>query len=125
MENFKRQLDCLLVKLDYITVTKFWDTSGQTDIGNKEIDLRIKNLLSSENILNNRQIAADIEEKLANQGEVLRGGISRIYLSLSNKWKPWHRAINSWPRNLRTALEKHFRYQWNCKQQRIAKLPKL
>ena len=41
-----------------------------------------------------------------NQGEVLRGGISRIYLSLLNKWKPCHGAINSWPRNLRTALEK-------------------
>ena len=80
-------------------------------MGNKEIDLRKKNLLSWQNILNSRQIAADIEEKLANQGEVLRGGISRIYLSLSNKWKPWHGAINSWPRNLRTAVEKYFRFQ--------------
>ena len=34
--------------------------------------------MSWENILNNRQIAADTEEKVANQGEVLRGGISRI-----------------------------------------------
>ena len=25
---------------------KFWDASGQTDVGNEEIDLRIKNLLS-------------------------------------------------------------------------------
>ena len=33
----------------------------------------MKNLLSWQNILNSRQIAADIEEKLANQGEVLRG----------------------------------------------------
>ena len=53
------------------------------DIGNEETDLRIKNVLSWQNILNNRQIVADIEEKRANQGEVLRGGISRIYFSLS------------------------------------------
>ena len=67
--------------------------------------------MSWQNILNNRQIAADTEEKLANQGEVLRGRISRIYLSLSNKWKPYHGAINSRPRNLRTAMEKNFRFQ--------------
>ena len=81
------------------------------DVGNEEIDLRLKKMLSWQNILNNKQIAADIEGKLANQGEVLRGGISRIYLSLSNKWKPCHGAINSRPRYLRTALEKYFRFQ--------------
>ena len=36
------------------------------DGGNEESDFRIKNLLSWQNILSNRQIAADIEEKLAN-----------------------------------------------------------
>ena len=55
------------------------------DIGNEETDLRIKNVLPWQNILSNRQIAADIEEKRANQGEVLRGGISRIYFSLSKQ----------------------------------------
>ena len=35
--------------------------------------------MSWQNILNSTQIAADIEEKFANQGEVLRGGIS-LYL---------------------------------------------
>ena len=54
--------------------------------------------------------------KITNQGKVLRGGISRIDISISSKWKPCHGAINSWPRNLRTALEKYFRFQWNCKQ---------
>ena len=88
----------------------------ERDVGNEETDFRIKNLLSWQNILSNRQIAADIEEKWANQGEVLRRGISPIYLSSSNKWKPCHGAINSQPRNLRTALEKYFRFQWNCKQ---------
>ena len=48
----------------------FWDASGQTDVGHEEIDLRIKNLLSWQDILNDRQIAPDIEEKLANQGKV-------------------------------------------------------
>ena len=47
-----------------------------------------KKLLSWQNIWNSRQIAAYIEEKIANQGEVLRGGNSSIYLSLSNTWKP-------------------------------------
>ena len=61
----------------------------------------------------------DIEKKLANQGEVLRGGISRIYLSLSNKWKPCHGAINSQPRYLRTTLEKYFRFKRNFEQLRI------
>ena len=91
----------------------------EQDVGNEETDFRIKNLLSWQNILSNRQIAADIEEKWANQGEVLRRGISPIYLSSSNKWKPCHGAINSWPRNLRTALEKYFQFQWICKQLRI------
>ena len=49
-------------------------------------------MLSWQNILGSRQIVADIEEKLDNQGEVLRtrGGISCIHLSLSSKWKPCH-----------------------------------
>ena len=40
-------------------------------------------MLSWQNILNNRQIAADIKEKLAHQEEVLREEINSIYLSLS------------------------------------------
>ena len=91
----------------------------EQDVGNEETDFRIKNLLSWQNILSNRQIAADIEEKWANQREVLRGGISRIYLSLANKWKSCYGDINSRPRNLRAALEKYFRFKWICKQLRI------
>ena len=111
------------MKLDCITVTYSNKNSemlqDEQDVGNEETDFRIKSLLSWQNILSNRQIAADIEEKEANQGEILRWGISPIYLSSSNKWKPCHGAINSRPRNLRTALEKYFRFQWNCKQLRI------
>ena len=92
---------------------------GKRDVGNEETDFRIKYLLYWQNIFSNRQIAADIEEKWASQGGVLRRGISPIYLSSSNKWRPCHGAINSRPRNLRTALEKYFRFQWNCKQPRI------
>ena len=89
------------------------------DVGNEETDFTIQSLLSSQVILSNRQIAADIEEKWVNQGDVLRRGISPIYRSSSNKWKPCHGAINSRSRNLRAALEKYFRFQWNCKQLRI------
>ena len=38
-------------------------------VGNEETDFRIKNLLSWQNILSNRRIAADTEEKWANQGK--------------------------------------------------------
>ena len=61
------------------------------------------------------KIAADIEENWANQGGVLHRGISPIYLSSSNEWKPCHETINSRPRNLKMALEKFFRFQWNWK----------
>ena len=91
----------------------------ERDVGNEETDSRIKNLFPWQNILSNWQIAADIEEKWASQGEVLRRGISLIYLFSSNKWKLCHGAINSRPHNLRTALEKYFRFQLNCKQLRI------
>ena len=87
----------------------------EQDLENQETDFRIKNFLSWQNILSNRQIAADIEEKWASPSS----RISPNYLSSSNKWKPCHGIINSWPRNLRTALEKYFRFQWNCKQLRI------
>ena len=55
--------------------------------------------------------STDIREKLSNEGEVLctLGGISCIHLSLSTKWKPCQGAI-SWPGNLRTALERYFRF---------------
>ena len=35
----------------------------EPDVGNEETDFRIKKLSSWQNILSNRQIAADIEEK--------------------------------------------------------------
>ena len=35
----------------------------ERDVGNEEIDFRIKSLLSWQNILSNKQIAAAIEEK--------------------------------------------------------------
>ena len=36
---------------------------NERDVGNEETDCRIKKLLSWQNILSNRQIAADVEEK--------------------------------------------------------------
>ena len=35
----------------------------EQDLGHEETDFRMKNLLSWQNILSNRQTAADIEEK--------------------------------------------------------------
>ena len=35
----------------------------ERDVKNEKTDFRVKNLLSWQNILSNRQIAADIEEK--------------------------------------------------------------
>ena len=78
----------------------------ERDVGNQETDFRMKNFLSLQNILSNRQIAVDIGEKLSNPEEALHRGISPIYLSSSNKYKPSYGAINSRPLNLRTALEK-------------------
>ena len=39
----------------------------EQDVENEGTDFRIKNLLSWQNILSNRQFAADTEEKWANQ----------------------------------------------------------
>ena len=47
-------------------------------------------------------------KKIANREKTLCGGISRIYLSFSNIWKPCHGAINIRLRNLRTALKNTF-----------------
>ena len=74
-------------------------------MGSEGTDLRQKNLWSWPDILNSRQVAAVTEENLANQQEVLCRGISCIYLSLSNKWKACHKAINSRPSHLRMTLE--------------------
>ena len=51
------------MKLDCITVTKILMLQDKQDVGTEETDFRVKNLLSWQNILSNRQIAADIEEK--------------------------------------------------------------
>ena len=56
---------------------------------------------------------------MSQKGKVLCGGISRIDLSLSNKWKTCHGAINSRSRNLRAALVKYFRFHLNFKQLRV------
>ena len=45
-----------------ITVTYSEILQDEQDVENEETDFRTKDLLSWQNILNNRQIAADIEE---------------------------------------------------------------
>ena len=105
--------------MDHITVKKigkYFRTNGCRKWRNR---FKIEKFVVLADILNSRQTTAGTAEKLANQGKVIRGGISRIYLSLSNEWKPCHQAINSRSRNLRMALEKYFRFHWNCKQLRV------
>ena len=46
----------------------------------EKIDLKWKKVLPRQIIWNSRQITADIEETLANRGDVLRRAISRIYI---------------------------------------------
>ena len=50
------------MKLDCITLKKNEMLQDEQDVRNEETDFRIKNLLSWQNILSNRQTAADIEE---------------------------------------------------------------
>ena len=56
-----------------------------------------------------RQIAANIEEKWADQGKDLRGGISRIYLASSKQ-------METIPRSHK---QQYFWFHWNCRQLRI------
>ena len=90
----------------------------EQDVGNEETDFRIKICC-----LGRIFWAADKLQQIQKENEPVKeksfhGGISRTYLSLANKWKPCHGPRNSRPHNLRTALEKYFWFQWNCKQLR-------
>ena len=59
-----RTLAKSLVKLDCHYSNKNSEMlQDKQDVGNEETDFKIKNLLSWQNILSIRQIAADIEEK--------------------------------------------------------------
>ena len=105
------------MKLDCITVTKIlrcFRTSGCR----KWIRNRFKNkkFVVLAEYFEQQTNCSRYRRKISQSRRILCGGISRIYLSLSNKWKPCQGAINSRPRNLRTALEKYFRFQRNCKQ---------
>ena len=72
------------------------------EVGNEEMSL-----LSWQNILGSRQIAADLEEKLANQGEVFRTREESVTFTFYYQANGNHATE---PRNLRTALEKYFRF---------------
>ena len=99
------------MKLDCITVTKIlrcFRTSGCRKSRNRH---KNKKFVVLAEYFEQQTNCSRYRRKMSQStGEVFRRGISPIYLSSSNKWKP---------RNLRTALEKYFRFQWNCKQLRI------
>ena len=117
MESFRRQWN-----LDHITVTKLLVCLGAEGCRKWWNRFKLENSIVLAVYFQKQTDSANTEEKLLNQREVLLGGISHIYLCLSNKWKPYHGAINSWPGNLRAALEKYFRFHWNCKQLPTVKL---
>ena len=130
-QKFKKILFCMFPHVE--TFRRQWNvnhiyrkenskmTNGCMKWRNKRENLREKSFLSWQNIWNSRQITTDIKEKLGNKGGLSWRRIQSciIYLSLWNKWRPCHGAINSRPRNLRMALEKYFWFHWNCKQLRV------
>ena len=79
------------------------------DVGNEERH-KLEKLVVLADYLEQESDCNRYKRKLANQEEALHGGISRIYLSFSNIWKPCHRTINLWPHNLRMALTKIVRF---------------
>ena len=81
VENFRKQRN-----LDCITVTKSlkcFRTSGFRKWRNR---LKTEKFVVLAEYFEQQTDCSLYWRELANQGEVLRGGISRIYLSLSNKW---------------------------------------
>ena len=81
---------------------------------------KIENLLSWQNIFNSRQITADREKKPANQGKVLCGRISYVF-AFPYQTNGNHATEPSTVGHviLRMALERYFRFYWNCKQLRV------
>ena len=104
------------MKLDCITVTKILRCFRSNRCRKWRNRFKNKKFVALAEYFEQQQTAADVQEKLANQGEALHGGISHIYVSLWNKWKSCQGAIDSRLCNLRTTLKKHFQFQWNCKQ---------
>ena len=109
------------MKLDCINSNKNSEMlQDEQDVGAEEKDFRIKNLLSWQNILSNRQTAADIEEKMSqsrrspssrNQSYFLPFLIKQMEtMSLS------HKQSAAWSQN---GAGKTLRFQWDCKQPRI------
>ena len=105
------------MKLDYITITKI-PRCGQARCRKWKNRFQNKKCVVLAEYFEQKTNCSRYRRKMSHQGEVLHRGISPIYFSSSNNWKPCHGAINSRPRNLGTALEKYFRLQWNCKQLR-------
>ena len=105
------------MKLDCITVTKFWDASGWAGSRKWRKRFQNKGFVVLEEYFGLQTNCSRCRRKTSQI--YLFYLISPIYLFSSNKWKPCHGAINSRPLNLRTALQKYIRFQWNCKQLRI------
>ena len=96
------------MKLDCITVTKILRCFRSNRCRKWRNRFKNKKFVVLAEYFEQQQTAADVQEKLANQGEALHGGISHIYVSLWNKWKSCQGAIDS-----RLCTERHSKSTFN------------
>ena len=105
------------IRLHYIN--KNWDAARRTGCRKWRNRFQNKKFVILAEYFEQQTNCIRYRRKMSQSRNVLRWGMSPIYLSSCSKWKPCHWAINSRLRNLRTALKKYFRFQGNCKQLRI------
>ena len=115
MENFKRKwnLDCITVTKSLKCFQKNWCRKRRKTF-KKEIFVVLEEYFELQTDCNTYR-----REISKSRRSFSWRRISRIYISLSNKWKPSHGAINSRPRNFKNGTGKVFRFPWNCKQLRF------
>ena len=102
------------MKLDCITVTKILRCFRSNRCRKWRNRFKNKKFVVLAEYFEQQQTAADVQEKLANQGEALHGGISHICFLMKQMetMSRNHRQSTMY----RTTLKKHFQFQWNCKQ---------
>ena len=96
MENFRRKWN-----LDRITVTKIMKCIRKNWCSKRRKTFKIEKFVVLEEYFEQQTDCNRYRRKISKSRKSASWrGISRICISLSNKWKPCHGAINSQPRNL-------------------------
>ena len=112
MENFRRYR-----KLDRIAITKIlksFSTNGCRKWKNKKF------VVLAEYFEQQTDFSSYRIKIRQSRRSLLRRNQSYLQIfSLPRKWKPYHGAIRKFPRNLRTALERYFRFHLNYKRLRV------